>query len=70
MRTPPGPIIARLPLRASTTSIATTTHYRTAETFTGLLVPLVLAVYRQRLQTGFTACATALHTHLTQPHPH
>ncbi len=36
------------------------THYRTYETFDGLLVPLIMALYRKDIQSGFEAVGQAL----------
>jgi hypothetical protein len=36
------------------------THYQTYETFDGLLVPLVMALYRRDVQRGFAAVGAAL----------
>lgn len=63
------PLLSSRRTQSLTALTPTTTRYHTAEAFTGLLVPLVSAFYRQRLQNGFTACAAALRTHLTPTHP-
>lgn len=36
------------------------THYQTYETFDGLLVPLIMALYRKDIQRGFEAVGQAL----------
>lgn len=36
------------------------THYQTYETFNGLLVPLIMALYRKDIQRGFEAVGQAL----------
>ncbi|CAG0928600.1 hypothetical protein TFLX_00962 [Thermoflexales bacterium] len=36
------------------------THYQTHETFDGLLVPLIMALYRKDIQRGFEAVGQAL----------
>jgi hypothetical protein len=36
------------------------THYQTYETFDGLLVPLIMALYRRDIQRGFDAVGAAL----------
>jgi hypothetical protein len=40
------------------------TQYQTYETFAGLLVPLVMALYRQNIQRGFDAVGSALKKHV------
>jgi hypothetical protein len=43
------------------------TQYQTYETFDGLLVPLIMALYRQDIQRGFDAVSVALKKYAEAP---
>jgi hypothetical protein len=45
------------------------TQYQTYETFDGLLVPLIMTLYRKDIQRGFEAVGAALKTYAEAPSP-